>query len=70
MSKSKQAKTGLIHKRQKGKKEDTPEAPVPSTSISEEATRQKLKKLDEFMEGVLQKAGPEFLDEFKQVEGE
>jgi hypothetical protein len=32
--------------------------------------RRKLKKLDEFIEGVLQEAGEEFIDEFKQVDGE
>ena len=41
-----------------------------SSSISEEAKKKKLKQLDEFMEDVLQKAGEEFLDEFRQVEGE
>jgi len=32
--------------------------------------KKKLKELDEFIEGVLQEAGEEFLDEFKQVEGQ
>lgn len=32
--------------------------------------RQQLKELDNFIEKVLQEAGEEFLDEFKQVEGE
>jgi len=32
--------------------------------------KEKLKKLDEFIEGVLQEAGEEFIDEFKQVDGE
>ena len=34
------------------------------------ASKKKLKELDDFIEGVLQEAGEEFLDEFKQVEGE
>ena len=32
--------------------------------------KKKLKALDEFIEGVLQEAGEEFVDDFKQVEGE
>lgn len=40
-----------------------------SGALSEEK-KKKLKELDEFIEGVLQEAGEEFLDEFKQVEGE
>lgn len=32
--------------------------------------KQQLKELDNFIEKVLQEAGEEFLDEFKQVEGE
>lgn len=35
-----------------------------------EKKKKKLKELDEFIEGVLQEAGEEFLDEFKQVEGQ
>ncbi len=34
------------------------------------ASKKKLKELDDFIEGVLQEAGDEFLDEFKQVEGQ
>jgi len=70
MSESRQIKTRQKYKRKKGKKKDSTEAPAPSTAMSDQAAKQKLKELDEFMEGVLQKAGPEFLDEFKQVEGE
>ncbi len=33
-------------------------------------SKKKLKELDDFIEGVLQEAGDEFLDEFRQVEGE
>ena len=32
--------------------------------------KEKLKELDDFMEAVLQEAGEEFLDEFRQVGGE
>ncbi|MDR3554310.1 MAG: hypothetical protein P4L55_06115 [Syntrophobacteraceae bacterium] len=32
--------------------------------------KKKLKQLDDFIEGVLREAGEEFLEEFKQVEGE
>lgn len=39
------------------------------SGLSEEK-RKKLKELDKFIEGVLKEAGEEFLDEFKQVEGQ
>lgn len=32
--------------------------------------KQKLKDLDEYIEGVLEEAGEDFLDQFKQVEGQ
>jgi hypothetical protein len=32
--------------------------------------KQKLKELDEYIEGVLEEAGEDFLDQFKQVEGQ
>jgi hypothetical protein len=32
--------------------------------------QEKLKDLDQFIEGVLEDAGEDFLDQFKQVEGE
>lgn len=32
--------------------------------------QEKLKDLDSFIEGVLEEAGEDFLDQFKQVEGE
>ena len=51
-------------------KEDEETAGAGASSISEDAKKKKLKQLDEFMEDVLQKAGEEFLDEFRQVEGE
>ncbi|MBL6978450.1 MAG: hypothetical protein ISR61_05830 [Desulfobacteraceae bacterium] len=54
-------------KKKKVKKEDE-ETFAPGV-VSEEK-KKRLKKLDEFIEGVLQEAGEEFLDEFKQIEGE
>jgi hypothetical protein len=59
-----------IPKSKRSKKLDTSEDVAPLSTIPDEGTKQKLKELDEFMEGVLQEAGQEFLDEFKQVEGE
>ena len=61
--------TQIPHKK-RTKKEDSTEATTSLPSISGEEKRQKLEELDEFMESVLQKAGEEFLDEFKQIEGE
>jgi len=63
-----ESKQTQIPKKKKAKEEDLT-AP-PSSSISSEEKKHKLKELDDFMEGVLEKAGEEFLDEFKQVEGE
>jgi len=57
-----------IPKKKKTKEEDIT-AP-PSSSVSDEEKTHKLKELDDFMEGVLEKAGEEFLEEFRQVEGE
>ncbi|MBC8178933.1 MAG: hypothetical protein H8E19_16130 [Deltaproteobacteria bacterium] len=54
-------------KKKKVKKED--EVTFAPGVVSEEK-KKRLKKLDEFIEGVLQEAGEEFLDEFKQIEGE
>jgi hypothetical protein len=48
------------------KKEEETSAPG---AVSTEK-KKKLKELDEFMEKVLQEAGEDFLEEFKQVEGE
>ncbi len=39
-----------------------------SSTIAHE--KKKLKELDNFIEGVLEQAGEEFLEEFKQIEGE
>lgn len=60
----------IIAKRKKAKKEKASETTGRTSAVTDEKTQQKLKELDEFMEGVLQQAGQEFLDEFKQVEGE
>jgi hypothetical protein len=54
-------------KKRKPKKED--EGPTPTDGLSSEK-KKKLEVLDEFIEGVLQEAGEEFLEEFKQVEGQ
>jgi hypothetical protein len=54
-------------KKKKVKKEDE-ETFAPGV-VSEEK-KKRLKELDEFIENVLQEAGEEFLDEFKQIEGE
>lgn len=54
-------------KKKKPKKED--EGSTAAGGLSSEK-KKKLKVLDEFIEGVLQEAGEEFLDEFKQVEGQ
>jgi hypothetical protein len=67
MSESRQTQ---IPKSKRAKKRDTSEETAPSSTAPDEVAKQKLKELDEFMEGVLQEAGQEFLDEFKQVEGE
>jgi hypothetical protein len=53
--------------RKKSKKKD---GGSPASNGLSEKKRKKLKELDEFIEGVLQEAGEEFLDEFKQVEGQ
>ena len=54
-------------KKKKPKKEDEGTT-VPGELSSEK--KKKLKALDDFIEGVLQEAGEEFLEEFKQVEGQ
>lgn len=66
MTESKQTR---IRTKRKAKLEDEETAASAPAASSEERSKQ-LQELDEFMEGVLQKAGEEFLDEFKQVEGE
>jgi hypothetical protein len=54
-------------KKKKSKKED--ESQRAPGALSNEK-KEELKALDEFIEGVLEEAGEEFLDEFKQVEGQ
>ncbi|SPF33602.1 hypothetical protein SBDP1_1150009 [Syntrophobacter sp. SbD1] len=53
------------HKKKKSSNED-------ESSLLDATTdkKKKLKQLDDFIEGVLQEAGEEFLEEFKQVEGQ
>jgi len=52
--------------KKKPKKDDS----APAAEGVTDVRKKKLKDLDEFIEGVLQEAGEEFLEEFKQVEGE
>lgn len=54
-------------KKEKKKEED---ATLKGSPIVSEDRKRKLQELDEFIDGVLEQAGEEFLDEFKQVEGE
>lgn len=54
-------------KKEKKKEEDAPR--TGSSSFSDDKKR-RLQELDSFIDGVLEQAGEEFLDEFKQVEGE
>ncbi len=67
MSESRQTQ---IPQRKRSKQKDSTETETSLPSISGGEKKQKLEELDEFMESVLQKAGEEFLDEFKQIEGE
>jgi hypothetical protein len=62
------AQERIIEKPKKKKVRKGREEEVDSRLSDEK--RRKLKKLDEFIEGVLQEAGEEFIDEFKQVDGE
>jgi hypothetical protein len=52
------------------KKKPKKNEPSPAAEGMGSEKKKKLKELDNFIEGVLQEAGEEFLDEFKQVEGE
>jgi hypothetical protein len=54
-------------KKKKAKKEES--ETIASSQVSEDK-KKKLKELDKFIEGVLEEAGEEFIDEFKQVEGQ
>lgn len=59
----------FVQPKAKKKKSENVTAERTATGISAE-DKKKLKALDEFIEGVLQEAGEEFIDDFKQVEGE
>lgn len=56
--------------RQQKKKKKSRKNDESSLSASATGREKKLKELDDFIEGVLQEAGEEFIEEFKQVEGE
>ncbi len=55
-------------KKKDKKKEET--APLQGASAISEEKKRKLQELDQFIDGVLEQAGEEFLHEFKQIEGE
>jgi hypothetical protein len=42
----------------------------PQPAKLSQAKKEKLEALDEYIEGVLQEAGEDFLDQFKQIEGQ
>lgn len=56
----------------KTKKKDTKKKASPNeqTKTLSAQKQKKLAELDEFIEGVLEEAGEDFLDQFKQIEGE
>jgi len=56
-------------KKKKETKKDESLEKLASSQVSPDM-KHKLDELDNFIEGVLEKAGEEFLDEFRQVEGE
>jgi hypothetical protein len=58
-------KTKKTTTRKKGAKQEEPE----NVTLSKEK-QNKLKELDDFIEDVLEDAGEDFLDQFKQIEGE
>ena len=60
-----EARQTQLPKRKKEKKTEEEQASALSTE-----KKKKLKELDDFIEGVLEQTGEEFLEEFKQVEGE
>jgi hypothetical protein len=66
------AETRFIEKPIKKKKVKTEEkdSSIEGSLPMTEEKRQKLKELDEFIDDVLEKAGDDFLEEFRQVEGE
>lgn len=55
-------------KRKKAEKKEQEEAVAAPQSRS--SKKKKLQDLDAFIEGALQEAGEEFLEEFRQIEGE
>jgi hypothetical protein len=55
-------------RQQKKKKSGKEEEASPHAAATDK--KKKLKQLDEFIESVLEEAGEEFLEEFKQVEGQ
>lgn len=60
-----EARQTQLPKKKKEKKTEEEQA----SALSTEKIK-KLKELDDFIEGVLEQTGEEFLEEFKQVEGE
>jgi hypothetical protein len=64
MAETKQAQ---IPKRKKAGKKEQDEVAAAARSRGQ---KKKLQDLDAFIEEVLQEAGEEFLDEFRQIEGE
>jgi hypothetical protein len=58
-------KTKKTTPRKKGTQQEEPE----NVTLSKEK-QTRLKELDDFIEGVLEDAGEDFLDQFKQIEGE
>ncbi len=64
-----ETKRPQLPKKKKAKREKESALEARAAPLSEDA-KQKLKNLDAFIEGVLQEAGEEFLEEFRQIEGE
>jgi hypothetical protein len=57
-------------KKSKKKKVKKKEGNRDQREILSKEKQKKLEDLDKYIEGVLEEAGEDFLDEFKQVEGE
>lgn len=64
MAETKQAQIPKRKKADKKKQDEVAAAP------RVRGQKKKLQDLDAFIEGVLQEAGEEFLEEFRQIEGE
>jgi hypothetical protein len=62
-----ESKRAQLPKKKKADKKEAPE--VRETWVSR-GQKKKLQDLDTFIEEVLQEAGEEFLEEFRQIEGE